>query len=390
MSASAVRVFYDADADPTRLRDRVVAVIGYGSQGHAHALNLRDSGVRVIVGLRPGGASWERARAEGLDVRPIADAAAAASVVMVLVPDQEARAVYEAGIARTLGPGKTLLFAHGFNIHFGEIVPPSSVDVPMIAPKSPGHMVRSEYQAGRGVPHAGGHPVRQLRARVDRRAARRRRSVTGAAPGRGRATHRAGGGQVARDDAVDGRGGSVFGVRGSERTGDSRAPSPEARAPQDMTPRTLFAKLWDAHVVHRFPEGPALLYVGLHLVHEVTSPQAFAGLRQARRRVRRPELTVATVDHNVPTGDRALPIEDPVSARQLDALAVNAREFGVELFDLHSASQGIVHVIGPELGLTQPGMIIVCGESHTSTHGAFGALAVGIGTSEVEHVLATQ
>ncbi|OLC98920.1 MAG: ketol-acid reductoisomerase [Gemmatimonadetes bacterium 13_1_40CM_3_70_8] len=147
-----MRVFYDADADPTRLRDRVVAVIGYGSQGHAHVLNLRDSGVRVIVGLRPGGASWERARAEGLDVRPIADAAAAASVVMVLVPDQEGRAVYEAGIARTLGPGKTLLFAHGFNIHFGEIVPPPSVDVAMIAPKSPGHMVRSEYQAGRGVP----------------------------------------------------------------------------------------------------------------------------------------------------------------------------------------------------------------------------------------------
>src|SRR3989440_12889284 len=152
MSAPAVRVFYDADADPTRLRDRVVAVIGYGSQGHAHALNLRDSGVRVIVGLRPGGASWERARAEGLDVRPIADAAAAAGVVMVLVPDQEARAVYEAGIARSLGPGKTLLFAHGFNIHFGEIVPPPSVDVAMIAPKSPGHMVRSEFQAGRGVP----------------------------------------------------------------------------------------------------------------------------------------------------------------------------------------------------------------------------------------------
>src|SRR5438876_3236989 len=152
MSSSGVRVFYDADADLTRLRDRVVAVIGYGSQGHAHALNLRDSGVRVIVGLRPGGASWERARAEGLDVRPIADAAAAAGVVMVLVPDQEARAVYEAGIARSLGPGKTLLFAHGFNIHFAEIVPPPSVDVAMIAPKSPGHMVRSEYQAGRGVP----------------------------------------------------------------------------------------------------------------------------------------------------------------------------------------------------------------------------------------------
>src|SRR5438445_326078 len=139
-------------ADAMLTLNRVVAVIGYGSQGHAHALNPRDSGVRVIVGLRPGGASWERARAEGLDVRPIADAAAAASIVMVLVPDQEARAVYESGIAQTLGPGKTLLFAHGFNIHFGEIVPPPSVDVAMIAPKSPGHMVRSEYQAGRGVP----------------------------------------------------------------------------------------------------------------------------------------------------------------------------------------------------------------------------------------------
>src|SRR3989441_2843254 len=157
-----------------------------------------------------------------------------------------------------------------------------------------------------------------------------------------------------------------------------------------MTSRTLFDKLWDAHVVSRFPEGPALLYVDLHLVHEVTSPQAFAGLRQAGRRVRRPELTVATVDHNVPTGDRALPIEDPLAARQLDALALNAREFGVDLFDLQSPNQGIVHVIGPEQGLTQPGMIIVCGDSHTSTHGAFGALALGIGTSDVEHVLATQ
>src|SRR5947207_1805216 len=395
MSAPAVRVFYDADADPTRLRDRVVAVIGYGSQGHAHALNLRDSGVRVIVGLRPGGASWERARVEGLDVRPIADAAAAASVVMVLVPDQEARAVYEAGIARTLGPGKTLLFAHGFNIHFGEIVPPPSVDVAMIAPKSPGHMVRSEYQAGRGVPalvavqrDASGHALADALAYAA-----------------GIGCTRAGvletsfkeetetdlfGEQAVLCGGVTALVQAGFGVRGSERTGAPRAPSPEARAPQDMTPRTLFAKLWDAHVVHRFPEGPALLYVDLHLVHEVTSPQAFAGLRQARRRVRRPELTVATVDHNVPTGDRSLPIEDPVSARQLDALAVNAREFGVELFDLHSASQGIVPVIGPELGLTQPGMIIVCGDSHTSTHGAFGALAVGIGTSEVEHVLATQ
>ena len=157
-----------------------------------------------------------------------------------------------------------------------------------------------------------------------------------------------------------------------------------------MTARTLFDKVWDAHVVHQFPEGPALLYVDLHLVHEVTSPQAFEGLRQAGRRVRRPALTVATVDHNVPTGDRAAPIADPIAARQLEALAVNAREFGLELFDLRSPQQGIVHVIGPELGLTQPGMVIVCGDSHTATHGAFGALALGIGTSEVEHVLATQ
>ena len=157
-----------------------------------------------------------------------------------------------------------------------------------------------------------------------------------------------------------------------------------------MTPRTLFEKVWETHVVHRFPEGPALLYVDLHLVHEVTSPQAFEGLRQAGRRVRRPERTVATVDHNVPTGDRSLPLDDPIAATQLDTLAQNARAFGVELFDLASPQQGIVHVIGPELGLTQPGMIVVCGDSHTSTHGAFGAFALGIGTSEVEHVLATQ
>ncbi len=157
-----------------------------------------------------------------------------------------------------------------------------------------------------------------------------------------------------------------------------------------MSPRTLFEKVWDSHVVHQFTEGPALLYVDLHLVHEVTSPQAFEGLRQAGRRVRRPELTVATVDHNVPTGDRAAPIADPIAARQLDALAANARHFGIELFDLQSPHQGIVHVIGPELGLTRPGMVIVCGDSHTATHGAFGALALGIGTSEVEHVLATQ
>jgi 3-isopropylmalate/(R)-2-methylmalate dehydratase large subunit len=157
-----------------------------------------------------------------------------------------------------------------------------------------------------------------------------------------------------------------------------------------MTSRTLFEKVWDAHVVSQLPGGPALLYVDLHLVHEVTSPQAFEGLRLAGRRVRRPDLTVATVDHNVSTGDRHLPIADELSARQIRALVENAREFGVQLFDLESPDQGIVHVIGPELGLTQPGMTIVCGDSHTSTHGAFGALAFGIGTTEVEHVLATQ
>jgi 3-isopropylmalate/(R)-2-methylmalate dehydratase large subunit len=155
-------------------------------------------------------------------------------------------------------------------------------------------------------------------------------------------------------------------------------------------PRSLFQKIWDGHVVHPMPGGPALLYVDLHLVHEVTSPQAFEGLRLAGRRVRRPDRTLATVDHNVPTGDRRLPIADPIAAQQVRTLTGNARAFGVPLFDLDSPDQGIVHVIAPELGATQPGMTVVCGDSHTSTHGAFGALAFGIGTSEVEHVLATQ
>ena len=154
--------------------------------------------------------------------------------------------------------------------------------------------------------------------------------------------------------------------------------------------RTLFDRIWDAHVVRELADGVALLYVDLHLVHEVTSPQAFAGLKREKRSVRRPELTLATVDHNVPTGDRSLPSADAIAARHVDALGTNAREFGIELFDLRSPDQGIVHVIGPELGATQPGMVIVCGDSHTSTHGAFGAFALGIGTSEVEHVLATQ
>ena len=153
---------------------------------------------------------------------------------------------------------------------------------------------------------------------------------------------------------------------------------------------SLFEKLWQAHIVREAEGEPALLYIDLHLIHEVTSPQAFDGLRQAGRGVRRPELTFGTVDHNVPTTDRSLPIADAVAANQVEALRRNCKEFGVQLFDIQSPEQGIVHVIGPELGLTQPGMTIVCGDSHTSTHGAFGALAFGIGTSEVEHVLATQ
>ena len=154
--------------------------------------------------------------------------------------------------------------------------------------------------------------------------------------------------------------------------------------------RTLFDKIWDAHVVVDEPGKPALLYIDCHLVHEVTSPQAFEGLRLAGRKVRRPDLTFATADHNVPTADRALPILDPIAKTQIDTLERNCSEFGIELAGLDSPDQGIVHVIGPELGLTQPGSTIVCGDSHTSTHGAFGALAFGIGTSEVEHVLATQ
>ncbi|HEY0416105.1 MAG TPA: 3-isopropylmalate dehydratase large subunit [Gaiellaceae bacterium] len=152
--------------------------------------------------------------------------------------------------------------------------------------------------------------------------------------------------------------------------------------------RTLFRKIWDAHLVADGGAAPSLLWVDLHLVHEVTSPQAFEGLRVAGRRVRRPDLTVATMDHNVPTTDG--PITDPLAKQQLETLARNCDEFGVRLFATGSGREGIVHVIGPELGLTQPGMTIVCGDSHTSTHGALGALAFGIGTSEVEHVLATQ
>ncbi len=155
-------------------------------------------------------------------------------------------------------------------------------------------------------------------------------------------------------------------------------------------PRTMFAKIWDDHVVLAEEGKQTILYIDRHLVHEVTSAQAFEGLRLAGRKVRRPEQTMATPDHNVPTTDRTLPIADPISKQQIDTLRTNCREFGIHLYDLGDRKQGVVHVIGPELGFTQPGMTIVCGDSHTATHGAFGALAFGIGTSEVEHVLATQ
>ncbi|MGI8991671.1 MAG: 3-isopropylmalate dehydratase large subunit [Bryobacteraceae bacterium] len=157
-----------------------------------------------------------------------------------------------------------------------------------------------------------------------------------------------------------------------------------------MSAKTIIEKVWDSHVVHAAEDAPTLLYIDLHLVHEVTSPQAFSGLRERGLKVRRPDLTLATSDHSIPTTDRSLPILDKIAAHQLDELDRNCREFGIPCFGIHSAKQGIVHIIGPELGATQPGMTVVCGDSHTATHGAFGALAFGIGTSEVEHVLAKQ
>ncbi|MFT8462669.1 3-isopropylmalate dehydratase large subunit [Acetobacter persici] len=157
-----------------------------------------------------------------------------------------------------------------------------------------------------------------------------------------------------------------------------------------MAPRTLFDKIWDHHVVETLPDGTSILYIDRHLLHEVTSPQAFEGLRLAGRKLRHPEMTMAVVDHNVPTSDRTKPIEEPESRNQIETLERNVKEFGVPYFPLLSASQGIVHVVGPEQGISLPGMTIVCGDSHTSTHGAMGSLAFGIGTSEVEHVMATQ
>lgn len=178
-------------------------------------------------------------------------------------------------------------------------------------------------------------------------------------------------------------------IRETARMAAPAAAGSPASSSAQARPRTLFDKLWDRHVVAGERGGPQLLYVDLHLVHEVTSPQAFQGLRERGRRVRRPERTFATMDHNVPTRDTGR-IDDPVSRMQIDTLRANAREFGIRLAGMGDPQQGIVHVIGPELGLTQPGEVIVCGDSHTATHGAFGAIAFGIGTSEVEHVLATQ
>src|SRR5262245_26440952 len=160
--------------------------------------------------------------------------------------------------------------------------------------------------------------------------------------------------------------------------------------PPPPLPRTLFEKIWDSHVVHRDADGTAVIYIDRHLVHEVTSPQAFEGLRMAGRAVRRPDATIAVADHNVPTTDRSKGIDNEESRIQVDTLAANCREFGVPYYGMSDVRQGIVHIIGPEQGLTLPGTTIVCGDSHTATHGAFGALAFGIGTSEVEHVLATQ
>ena len=169
-----------------------------------------------------------------------------------------------------------------------------------------------------------------------------------------------------------------------------RGNSPQVKTTNRMAPRTLFEKIWDAHLVREIPGQPSIIYIDRHLIHEGTSPQAFAGLKAAGRKVRRPELTFAVMDHSVSTKNRLLPVLDADAAGQFEALARNCEEHGVHLFDMHSKNQGIVHIIGPELGITQPGQTIVCGDSHTSTHGAFGALAFGIGTSEIEHVLATQ
>src|SRR5712672_1723954 len=170
----------------------------------------------------------------------------------------------------------------------------------------------------------------------------------------------------------------------------AKFPHPAKLGCTTMTSRTMYRKIWESHLVHEAPGEPSLIYIDRHLVHEGTSPQAFAGLKAAGRKVRRPDLAFAVMDHSVPTKNRNLPILDAAAMGQFSALERNCREAGITLFDMFSHNQGIVHVIGPELGITQPGQTVVCGDSHTSTHGAFGTLAFGIGTSEVEHVLATQ
>ena len=187
------------------------------------------------------------------------------------------------------------------------------------------------------------------------------------------------------DDGMPARAGSRC-----EKRSVTPARTHNAQRTTHNEPQTLLDKIWDRHVVHQAPAEPAILYIDMHFVHEVTSAQAFDGLRMHGRSVRRKDRTLATMDHNVPTWERSRPSNDPVAVMQMEALQKNCEEFGVPLYDLKSPRQGIVHIIGPELGITQPGMTIVCGDSHTSTHGAFGSLAFGIGTSEVEHVLATQ
>src|SRR5436309_3112938 len=405
MSSKETRIFYDTDADPARLQNRVVAVIGYGSQGHAHALNLRDSGVgaRVIVGLRPGGASWERARAEDLDVRPVAEAARAADVIMMLVPDQEARAVYEAGVAPALQRGKTLLFAHGFNIHFHEIVPPAGVDVAMIAPKSPGHLVRSEFQAGRGVPalvavhqDASGNALADALAYAA--------GIGCARAGVFETTFR----EETETDLFGEQtvlcGGVTALIQAGFETLTAAGYAPEIAYFECMHELKLIVDLMyrggmkfmrysisDTAEYGDYTRGPKVITPEVHAAMQRILADIQSGsfarewIAESRSGGRRFEaLRKAGAEHPIEQVGAKLRAMMPWTEEG------NARDFGLELFDLRSPQQGIVHVIGPELGLTQPGMVIVCGDSHTATHGAFGALALGIGTSEVEHVLATQ
>ena len=495
-----MRLYSQKDVDKKALRGARIAVLGYGSQGRAHALNLRDSGFDVVVGVRKGD-SWNKAKKDGLKVSEPAAAVKGAQLVAMLVPDMTQKALYEE-LKPVIEKGATLLFAHGFNMHFKQIKPRKDLDVVLIAPKGPGDLVRRQYQQGRGVPcliAVAQNPSKHAKAKalayadgiggtrggvlettfaeetetdLVRRAGRalRRRDRTrgqglrdagrGRLPARGRVlrvpartqAHRrpAARGrhhqdaplhqrdrQVRRSDARTARG--QQGHQEGDEEDPRRDPAGQVRAPMDrgdqeraaqvleaaeggsrpldregrraaarahalagirqglkrMAASTLFDKVWTAHeVVPETPDTPAVLYVDLHLIHEVTSPQAFSVLRELGLPVRRPDRTLATMDHSTPTASDQVfgrvPIKVDAAARQVRQLERNAAEFGVELFGMRDARRGIVHVISPELGATQPGMTIVCGDSHTSTHGAFGALAFGIGSTEVGHVFATQ